>query len=157
MFWFGTPGGDNFALDYLGSVACFDTDGKMIAISKINPLQLEQDDFEPLTVAELMTMVGTGNIDPKRLEQWGGAPLLWNTWTILTDHPDPVVLANLIAASYSQLLALEKYTHGDPEDEDCFEADEVTEPLLMADEDDEDDDEDDEDENPYGLPYPDSK
>ena len=147
MFSFGTPGGSKFDMDYVGSVACFGSDGEMIAISKINPLQLEQENFQPLTVAELMTMVGTGNIDPKRLEEWGGAPIIWNTWTILIDHPSPVVLANLIAASFSQLLALERFAMGDPEAEDVLDYDE-TEPLIVAPD---EDDDDDEDEDPYDL------
>ena len=50
MFWFGTPGGDLFSADYIGSVACFDSKGSMIAISKVNPLQIEQENFEPLSL-----------------------------------------------------------------------------------------------------------
>jgi hypothetical protein len=114
MFWFGTPGGDNFPSDYIGSVACFDSNDTMIAISKINPLEIEQDNFEPLTLAELATMVGTGNINPTRFKEWKGAPALWNCWTILIDHPDPSILMNFIASCYQQLLTLEKFTYGDP-------------------------------------------
>lgn len=148
MLWFGTPGGDRFSLDYIGSVACFDSDGQMLALSKVNPLELEQDDFRPLTVAELMTMVGTGNIDPMRFHEWKGAPILWNCWTILVDHPEPVVLANLIAAAYSQLIALEKFAEYLPSDDDVEDIDDETEPFIVADEEDEEEDED------YGLDLP---
>jgi hypothetical protein len=107
MLRFATVRGRSFSKDYMGSVACFDKQDNQIAVCQRNPRQLEDEDYEPLTMKEIMVMATTGEIDHERLDAWVGDPCLWHCWELKVEIEDPEALQLAIAAAYNALLAAE--------------------------------------------------
>ena len=116
MLRFATVRGKSFSKDYLGSVACFDSKDELIAVCPRNPRQLEDEEYEPLTMKEVMVMASTGKIDQERLDAWVGDPCLWNCWQLRVDVVNPKALKLAIAAAYNALLASEHFVDPSPEE-----------------------------------------
>lgn len=110
MLRFATLKGLPYGPDYLGSIGCFDKWDMMIARCVRNRLELEDPNFEPLTVQEALAMLDSGDIDPARLECTASDPALWNCWEVLVKHHDPAVLQRAIATAYNSLLVVEHLT-----------------------------------------------
>ncbi len=107
MLRFATIRDRSYGAGYMGSVACYAHDGTLLAVCPRNHRELEDDDFKPLRMAEIIKMVATGNINQERLDSWVGDPGLWNCWELRVEVPDEKAFRLAIAAAHSAMLTVE--------------------------------------------------